>query len=80
MEAPKLEELKSARKKEANVILRLSKNMIGINKTSFPHNLPLDRFFKLFIGKYKIIKNSSIQYNTVKWISNQTSWTIIRQE
>ena len=36
-----LNKLKSAIKNENKVVLRLSSNMIGVNKTSFPHKLLL---------------------------------------
>ena len=34
-----LNKFKSATKNEAEVVLRLSSNMIGVNETNFPHKL-----------------------------------------
>ena len=36
-----LNKLKSARKNETEVVLRLSSNMLGDNETNFPHKLLL---------------------------------------
>ena len=45
-----LNKLKSAIKNETEVVLRLSSNMIGDNKTNFPHKLSLtNRQYKLII-------------------------------
>ena len=38
---PQLKKLKSAIKNETEVVLRLSSNMIGDNKSNFPHKLLL---------------------------------------
>ena len=38
---PQLNKLKSATKNETEVVLRLSSNMIGDNKSNFPHKLLL---------------------------------------
>ena len=57
-----LNKLKSAIKNEAEIVLRLSSNMIGDNETYFPHKLLLTNrqvsiFLKLLQITYQLISN-----------------------
>ena len=60
-----LNKFKSAIIHETDVVLRSSANMIGDNKTNFPHELLLTNrrvanLCKSFINIYQLVKNSII--------------------
>ena len=57
-----LNNLKSAIKNETEVVLRLSSNMIGDNKTNFPHKLLLTNRQDANFRKVQIIYQQILSY------------------
>ena len=62
-----LNKFKPAIKNENEVVLRLSSNITGDNKTNFPHKLLIDKF-QIFVKPLQIIHQLILSYQKISYL------------
>ena len=62
-----LNKFKPAIKNENEVVLRLSSNITGDNKTNFPHKLLIDKF-QIFVKPLQIIHQLILSYQKLNYL------------